>query len=327
MSGFRIRRAGPEDGEAVAQLCAKLAEHQGDGVSRFTAAHFRREGFGADPRFHCLLALRGDKPVGYALFHPEYNTDVMQRSLYLVDLYVEPDARRGGIGRALITAVARAAADAGATMVSWSVKRDNADARDFYRGFAQEQPELFYGVASDERFEHLVAIEPAAGIRLRAVERQDVPVVARYIAALLLATDSVPPADIEGPLARHGFGATPSFAAILAEDGNGPLGHALFWRAYYTEEAVAGAFLSDLYVAPEARRRGVGLALLGGFARWTKAAGGVYGFWQILESNAAARDFYRPIAVEDRSVMPCVLEGERFRAFLAASAMPADAGR
>jgi len=327
VSGFRIRRARPEDGEAVARLCARLAEHQGDGASRFTATHFRREGFGADPRFACLVAVGGDEPIGYALFHPEYNTDVMQRSVYLVDLYVEPEARRGGIGRALMTAVARAAADAGATMVSWSVKRENSGARAFYRGFAQEQPELFYGVASDERLDRLAAIKPAAGIRLRAVERQDIPVVARYIAALLLATDGVPPADIEGPLLRHGFGRTPSFAAILAEDGNGPLGHALFWRAYYTEEAVAGAFLSDLYVAPEARRRGVGLALLGGFARWTKAAGGVYGFWQILESNAAAREFYRPIAVEDRTVMPCVLEGDRFRALLAAGEALADGGR
>ena len=54
-------------------------------------------------------------------------------------------------------------------------------------------------------------------------------------------------------------------------------------------------------------------------SRWTQAAGGSYGFWQILESNAPAIAFYAPIAVEDRSVLPCTLEGERFRALAAAA--------
>jgi diamine N-acetyltransferase len=325
VSALRIRRARPEDGESIAAMCAALARHQGDGPCEFTPARFRADGFGPARRFDCLIAEqegaeRDRAPVGYALFYPEYNTDVMQRSAYLVDLYVEPAARRGGVGRALLAASARAAAAEGATMLSWSVKRANDGARAFYRAFASEQPELFYGVASGERLDRLASIEPSAAVALRTAERHDVPVIARFIAELLLATDGKPPADIEGPLARHGFAGDPAFAAILAEDREGPLGHALFWRAYDTEHAERGAFLSDLYVVPRARRRGVGLALLGGFARWTKATGGSYGFWQILETNAPAIAFYAPIAVEDRTVLPCMLEGERFRA-LAAEAL------
>jgi diamine N-acetyltransferase len=325
MSRARIRRAGPGDGAAIAAMCARLSAHQGDIGSRFTAEHFRSEGFGTDRRFAAVVAEQGGEPVGYALFYPEYNTDLMQRSTYLVDLYVEPAARRAGLGRALMAATAKVAETDGATMLSWSVKRANTSARAFYRGIGREQPELFYGVAAEERLDRLAALEPSAGIVLRPAERRDVPVIARFIAELLLATDGMPPADIEGPLARDGFGDRPAFAAVLAEDRDGPLGHALFWRAYDTEHAARGAFLSDLYVAPRARGRGVGLALLGGFARWTKATGGVYGFWQILETNAAARAFYRPLAEEDRSVMPCTLEGEAFRALAAgAPAVAAD---
>jgi diamine N-acetyltransferase len=320
----RIRRAGPDDGAAIAAMCARLSAQQGDIASRFTAGHFRKEGFGSDRRFAAIVAAAGSEPVGYALFYPEYNTDLMQRSTYLVDLYVEPAARRAGLGRALMAATAKAAEAEGATMLSWSVKRANTGARAFYRGIGREQPELFYGVAVDGQLDRLAALEPSRGVALRPAERRDVPVIARFIAELLLATDGVAPADIEGPLARHGFGSRPAFAAILAEDRDGPLGHALFWRAYDTEHAARGAFLSDLYVAPRARRRGAGLALLGGFARWTKAAGGVYGFWQILETNAAAHAFYRPLAEEDRSVMPCTLEGEAFRALVAGA--PAIAG-
>lgn len=324
MSALRVRRARPEDGESVAAMCAALARHQGDGPSDFTADRFRADGFGPARRFDCLIAERGRAPAGYALTYPEYNTDAMQRSAYLVDLYVEPSARRSGVGRGLVAAAARSAAADGATMLSWSVKRANEGARAFYRGFASEQPELFYGVAAGERLDRLAATEPSAGIALRTAERHDVPVIARFIAELLLATDGKPPADIAGPLARHGFERDPAFTAILAEDREGPLGHALFWRAYDTEHAERGAFLSDLYVVPRARRRGVGLALLGGFARWTRNQNGSYGFWQILETNAPAIAFYAPIAVEDRSVLPCTLEGERFRALAAAARIDAD---
>jgi GNAT superfamily N-acetyltransferase len=315
----RIRPARPADGESVAAMCARLAADDGESGSQFTAARFRADGFGPRREFDCLIADLDGAAAGYALFYPEYNTDVMQRSAYLVDLYIEPAARRRGLGRRLVAATARAAAERGATTLAWGVKRANAGARAFYRGFAREQPELFYGVAAGDRLERLAAVGPPAGLTLRVAERRDVPILARFIAELLLATEGEPPADIEGPLARDGFGSEPAFAAILAEDRDGPLGHALFWRAYDTVYAARGAFLSDLYVGPAARRRGVGLALLGGFARWTRALGGSYGFWQILASNAPAIAFYRPIAEEDRSAIPCTLEGERFRALAAAA--------
>lgn len=328
MTQIRIRPATPADADAVAAMCVKLTEHESEQVCRFSPQHFIADGFGPGRAFDCLLAERGGAPIGYALYHPEYNTDLMQRSTYLVDLYVEPEARRSGVGRQLMAATAKAGAAAGATMLSWTVERWNDDARILYRKVGREQPELFYGVAAHDRLEALAALPERGDIRIRPATADDVPTLARFVTELLRATAGEPPAAIEGPLARDGFGPDPAFEAILAEDRSGPLGHALFWPCYDTEHAVRGGFLSDLYVAPRGRRRGAGRGLLGAVARRSRAARGDYLYWQILASNAPAIAFYAAIAEQDRAAMPCLAAGEDFRSLVAlAAAFDPDDGR
>src|SRR5262245_30168123 len=132
-ASFRIRSAIPADGERVAAMCAALSREEAMGnTSRFTAEAFQRDGFGPRPAFACLLAEASGQTVGYALYHDDYDTDRLCRSVYLADLYVETAARRQGVGRALMAAVAHGGQQRGAQVMMWSVLRDNLGARSVY---------------------------------------------------------------------------------------------------------------------------------------------------------------------------------------------------
>jgi GNAT superfamily N-acetyltransferase len=329
MTDLRIRPATPADAGTVARFSRELMANDEDGEPiLFGAAQFISNGFGAYRAFETLIAERDGRPIGHALYHPEYNTDLMRRSLRLLDLQVAPPARRAGVGRALLGAVARAGAAAGATMMTWAVGRRDELGRLLYRGVGHEQPELFFGVVAERAMVALAETPPSIGFHLRPAKTDDVPILAGFIADLVRATDGEPPAEIEEPLRRDGFGASPAFAAIIAADEAGPLGHALFWPAYDIGHAMRGSFLSDLYVAPRGRRRGVGLGLMGAVARHTRDQQGHYILWEILESNAAAIAFYARFAKEIHGGMPCFAAGEDFRTLQSwAPTVEADAGR
>lgn len=129
----RIRPARPEDAALIAAMANALNRHEGKAPDAFTAEHVRRDGFGADPAFEVLLAELGGKVVGYALFVPDYETDIAARALCLCDLFVAEGARSRGVGRALMSAVAAEATRRGARSVSWGVRSSNGRARAFYR--------------------------------------------------------------------------------------------------------------------------------------------------------------------------------------------------
>lgn len=91
--------------------------------------------------------------------------------------------------------------------------------------------------------------------------------------------------------------ATPHLEALLAEDRETgqPLGFALFFPNYSTFLTRWGTWLEDLYVVPEMRGQGVGLALLREVAARTIARGGQRLDWSVLDWNTPAIDFYRRI--------------------------------
>ena len=128
---IRIRPADRADAATVAALVNKLNLLH-DKPENATGEAILRDGFEAEPGFSVLLAEAGDRPVGYALYHPLYNTDIPGWGLWLADLFVEPERRRLGIGRRLLAAVAAQAVAAGAVSVWWAVLSENRRARDFY---------------------------------------------------------------------------------------------------------------------------------------------------------------------------------------------------
>src|SRR5215813_11316369 len=153
---FCLRPATPADGERVAAMCAALSAEEGLGAtSQFTAAAFRRDGFGPMPAFACLIAEIDGAPVGYALHCQDYDTDRLCRSVYLADLYVEKAARGRGVGRALMAATAAAGRAQGARLMMWSVLRSNEPARRFYAMLGKEIDGQIEMVVARERFDRL----------------------------------------------------------------------------------------------------------------------------------------------------------------------------
>jgi GNAT superfamily N-acetyltransferase len=131
-----IRDATIEDAEAIGAMAQEFAAYLralGDPTPfAFDAETFRRDGFGANPAFAGIVAELAGRPAGYLLHHPAYDVDRAMRLLHIVDLWVTPTARRGGIGRALMEAAAAKARAMGAAELIWSVYIPNALAACFY---------------------------------------------------------------------------------------------------------------------------------------------------------------------------------------------------
>jgi len=79
------------------------------------------------------VAEAGERILGYASFVPGYNTDIPARELWMLDLFVLAPRRGQGVGRALLSAVAREAVRRRLTCVEWGVRASNTRATRFYR--------------------------------------------------------------------------------------------------------------------------------------------------------------------------------------------------
>lgn len=151
-----VRPARPNDADLVTAMTLRLSEDEGGAPPSFTADTFRRDGFGCDPAFDCLIAEQNGRPCGYVLTTPHYDTDSACRGVYVCDLYVERSVRRHGIGRTLMAAVAKAAAIRGAGYLVWAVRRGNTEARSFYATIGHELSDVLLCCADDHAFNRLV---------------------------------------------------------------------------------------------------------------------------------------------------------------------------
>jgi len=129
-----IRPATVDDVPVVVALVHELAayEREPDAVVA-TEQHFRAALFGPDPRVHCLVAEADGGIVGFAIWFVTFSTWLGTHGIYLEDLFVRPQARGGGQGRALLTELARIAVERGYGRVEWAVLDWNVDAQGFYR--------------------------------------------------------------------------------------------------------------------------------------------------------------------------------------------------
>ena len=131
-----IREATIDDVPAIAALVEEFARYMrelGDATElRLDAEALERDGFGPDPAFRGLVAVDNGHVIGFLLHHAGYDTDAACRLVFVVDLFVAQSARGRGIGTALMSAVRKVAAAAGARQLVWTVDRRNALARTFY---------------------------------------------------------------------------------------------------------------------------------------------------------------------------------------------------
>jgi len=138
-STFEIRVADPSDAEEITRLIDGLAEYERLAhESRPDPEALRRHlGKEANPRCEALLAadIPSGRSVGFALYFYSYSTFLTRFGLYLEDLFVEPEYRGRGIGKALFARVVDVARMRGCERVEWSVLNWNESAIGFYRRF------------------------------------------------------------------------------------------------------------------------------------------------------------------------------------------------
>lgn len=134
MAAFSIRSATVDDVATVLRLIRALADYEKlahEVVA--TEDSLRAALFGPKPDAECVIAREGARPVGFALFFHNFSTFRGRRGLYLEDLFVEPDCRGKGYGRALLAHLAGLAVERGCARFEWSVLDWNAPAIGFYR--------------------------------------------------------------------------------------------------------------------------------------------------------------------------------------------------
>jgi GNAT superfamily N-acetyltransferase len=133
-AALSIRRGTRRDVPTIVALIRGLAEYERlVHEVEITAAQARRHGFGPRPYFETLICRRGRRPVGLALYFFTYSTFLGRPSLYLEDLFVLPEERGRGTGRALLRALGKIALARGCGRMEWTVLDWNAPAIRFYR--------------------------------------------------------------------------------------------------------------------------------------------------------------------------------------------------
>ncbi len=134
-----IRPATPADVPALVTLIQALAayeqlSHEVTGTADDLAAAL----FGPRPYAEAALAWVEDQPVGMVLFFYNFSTFLMKPGLYLEDIFVQPDYRGQGIGKALLVYLGKLALARGCGRLDWSVLDWNTPAIEFYQRMGAE---------------------------------------------------------------------------------------------------------------------------------------------------------------------------------------------
>lgn len=129
-----IRVARPEDVPTIFSLIRGLAEYERLADEMVGTEELLREHlFGARPYVETILAEAGGRAVGFALFFHNYSTFLTRPGIYLEDLFVLPEERGRGYGKALLTALGRLAVERGCGRLEWSVLNWNEPSIQFYK--------------------------------------------------------------------------------------------------------------------------------------------------------------------------------------------------
>jgi GNAT superfamily N-acetyltransferase len=140
VSGPRIRPAAEADVPLILRFIRELAEYERllhEVVA--TEERLRETLFGARPAAEVVIAEDADgEALGFALFFHNYSTFLARPGIYLEDLYVRPEARGRGAGRALLAHLARLAKERGCGRLEWWVLDWNESAIRFYRSLGAQ---------------------------------------------------------------------------------------------------------------------------------------------------------------------------------------------
>lgn len=133
MADYTLRAAQPADANELLRLIHALAvyeklEHMAVGTPQLLHGAL----FSPRPAAEAIIAERGGRAVGFALFFTTFSTFLCKPGLYLEDLFVEPEHRGAGIGKALLRRLAALACERGCGRLEWRVLDWNAPSIRFY---------------------------------------------------------------------------------------------------------------------------------------------------------------------------------------------------
>lgn len=143
MDDITIRAATPEDVPLIIRFIRELADYEKalhEAIATEKQLHDAL--FCENPRVESVICNVNGTPAGFALYFYSFSTWLGQHGLFLEDLYVTPDHRGAGAGKALLKYLAKKAVDEGCGRFEWNVLDWNQPAIDFYEAFgAQPQNE------------------------------------------------------------------------------------------------------------------------------------------------------------------------------------------
>ncbi|MGW5120769.1 N-acetyltransferase family protein [Streptomyces noursei] len=160
-----IREATPDDVPVILAMIGELAAYERAAESaEATEPQLKEALFGPQPAAFALIAEDASGPVGFALWFRNFSTWTGTHGVYLEDLYVRPEARGGGHGKALLAALAQLCVRRGYQRFEWSVLDWNEPSIGFYRSIgAQPMDEWTVFRLTGEALHTLADTAPANG--------------------------------------------------------------------------------------------------------------------------------------------------------------------
>lgn len=134
-----IRPANKGDVALILQFIRELAEYEREPQAvTATEENLIRDGWGPEPKFRCIITEWDAKPVGFALYFFNYSTWQGRPGLYVEDVFVRPEYRDRGIGKAVFKYLAQTALRENCGRFQWQVLDWNQLAIDFYKSLGAQ---------------------------------------------------------------------------------------------------------------------------------------------------------------------------------------------
>ena len=136
---LRLRDARPDDLSTVDRLIRALAKYERlEHEAQASHEQLRRALFGPQPKVFALLGEWQGKPAGLCIWFYNFSTFLGRHGIYIEDIFVEPEFRGRGIGRAIFRHLAQRAMAEDCGRIEWQVLNWNEPAINFYRGIGAE---------------------------------------------------------------------------------------------------------------------------------------------------------------------------------------------
>lgn len=258
-----VRPATPADVGAVFELIQALAEYEQLSHEVVGSAEALKEHlFGLKPYVEAIVAEYAGQAVGFALFFHNYSTFLTKPGIYLEDLFVLPEFRRKGIGKAILTYLAQLVISRNCGRLEWSVLDWNQPAIAFYRGLGASilETNRICRVTGDSLTQ---LANSASSPILRSTQPTDLAVLCRLIQQKAQFDGKSDMLELNPEaLNAHLFGSPTYAETVLAEQAGQTVGFAVFLHNYSTFLTKPGLYLDDLFIVPEYRRQGIGKAFL-----------------------------------------------------------------